>query len=251
LIRIAAAGDVHFGPDSAGSLRPHLEHLGERADLLLLAGDLTRSGAAAEARVLAAELAGLTVPVLAVLGNHDHHQDQQEQVRAVLEAAGIRVLEGETATFSFGGRSVGVAGVKGFGGGFAGACATEFGELEMKVFVRHSHQTAESLEAALRRLETEVRVALVHYAPVEATLEGERLELYPLLGSYLLADAADRAGADLIVHGHAHGGQEKGCTPGGIPVRNAAQPVIRRAYALYTISDHAASRRHEAALTWA
>jgi Icc-related predicted phosphoesterase len=132
---------------------------------------------------------------------------------------------------------VGVAGTKGFGGGFAGACGGDFGEAEMKAFVRHTRSLAESLGKQLASLDADLRVALLHYSPVEATLQGERLEIYPFLGSYLLAEAVDRAGADLVVHGHAHAGSEKGLTAGGIRVRNVAQPVIKRAYNVYCFPD--------------
>jgi Icc-related predicted phosphoesterase len=240
MLRVAACADVHFGIDSAGRLRPDLEHLAERADVFLIAGDLTWSGAVQEAEVLATELDGLAVPVVAVLGNHDYHAGQEAEVRQVLEEIGITVLEGETAVVDAAGIRVGIAGIKGFGGGFAGACATDFGEPEMKAFVRHTRHAAQSLEDALAGLDTDLRVALLHYSPVPETLQGERLEIFPFLGSYLLAEAADRAGADFVIHGHAHGGAEKGVTPAGIPVRNVSQPVIRRAYALYTLeADHA------------
>lgn len=235
MIRLAAVGDVHVGLDSAGRLRPHLTHLAERADLFLLAGDLTRHGDPAEAEVLAEELDGVEVPVVAVLGNHDYHCDREKEVRQLLERAGVRVLEGEGTVLDLAGRRVGVAGCKGFGGGFPGACASEFGEPEMKAFVGHTRATADELEEALWGLDADVRVALLHYSPVAATLEGERLEIYPFLGSYLLAEAIDRAGADLVVHGHAHAGSEKGVTPGGIHVRNVAQPVIKHAYHLYCL----------------
>jgi Icc-related predicted phosphoesterase len=233
VIRIAAMGDVHFGADAVGTLRPHLEHLPEQADLLLIAGDLTRVGDPAEATLLCDELGGLGVPVVAVLGNHDYHTDRVAGVQAALAAGGIRVLEGGSLTLDVAGARVGIAGVKGFGGGFLGACATEFGEPQIRAFVRHSKERADRLEAALRGLECDRRVALLHYAPVADTLRGERLELYPFLGSYLLAEAIDRAGADLVLHGHAHAGSERGLTAGGVPVRNVAQPVLRRAYALF------------------
>jgi Icc-related predicted phosphoesterase len=234
VIRIGAIGDLHFGTDSAGSLRPHLEHLPERADLLLMAGDLTRRGEPEEAAVLAEELAPVPVPKVAVLGNHDYHSDRQDEVRKILEQEGdVRVLEGEEVVLDLGGERLGVAGSKGFGGGFAGACGSDFGEPEMKAFVRHTKEVSSRLEEALRRLDTELKVALLHYSPVPDTLVGEPLEIYPFLGSYLLAEAVDRVGVDLVLHGHAHRGTEKGVTPGGIHVRNVAQPVINRAYALY------------------
>ena len=238
MIRVAAVGDIHVGRDSVGHLRCHLEHLHERADVFLLAGDLTKRGLPEEADVLADELRGIpeVVPTFAVLGNHDYESDQEQHIVDCMEAIGVRVLEGQAETLDVAGLTVGIAGVKGFGVGFAGASATEFGEPEMKAFVHHSRDAADRLEKALRSVDdADVRVALTHYSPVDSTLRGERLEIYPFLGSYHLAEAIDNAGADLAVHGHAHGGTEKGVTAGGVTVRNVAQPVLRRAYAVYCL----------------
>jgi Icc-related predicted phosphoesterase len=238
VIRVAATGDLHFGPDLAGTIRPQMEELAERADVLLIAGDVTRVGDPEEAAGLAKELAGLDVPVIAVLGNHDYHSDRQGEITEVLEEAGIRILEGEAVTLSIDGSTLGVAGAKGFGGGFLGASGSDFGEPEMKAFVRHTHDIAQRLARTLSELEAEHRVALLHYAPVESTLRGERLEIYPFLGSYLLGEAIDGAGADLILHGHAHRGIERGVTPAGIPVRNVARPVIQRPYNVYCLGSN-------------
>ncbi|WP_033438114.1 metallophosphoesterase family protein [Saccharothrix sp. NRRL B-16314] len=235
MIRIAAVGDVHLGEDARGRMRPALDQLGEQADVLLLAGDLTRHGTVAEARVVADEFGGLAVPVVAVLGNHDHHDERSDEVIAVLRDGGITVLEGETATVGVDGHTLGVAGVKGFGGGFAGKCGSAFGEQEMKAFIRHTTEIADSLRAALDGLDTDVKVALTHYAPVPDTLRGEPPEIYPFLGSYLLGEAIDSTGTHLAVHGHAHFGVEHGMTPGGVRVRNVAQPVIRSAYTVYCV----------------
>jgi Icc-related predicted phosphoesterase len=236
VVCVAAVGDIHLGADSRGVFRPTLAELS--ADVLLLAGDLTRLGTVEEARVVAEELAGLDVPVVAVLGNHDYQSDQQDGVTAVLEDAGVTVLDGTGVVVETGTRRIGVAGIKGFGGGFAGKCATEFGEPEMKDFVRHSRRHAERLHEALAGLAdqgADLIVSLTHYSPVKDTLTGEPPEIYPFLGSYQLAEAIDAAGADLAVHGHAHAGVETGLTPGGVRVRNVAQPVIRRAYAVYSL----------------
>jgi Icc-related predicted phosphoesterase len=232
-MRIAAVADLHFGPGSAGTYRPHLEGIKDQADVLLIAGDLTRIGDPPEAATLAAELRDVPVPVVVVLGNHDLQAERPGEVVDELTRAGIRVLEGDTFVLEIGERRLGVAGVKGFGGGFAGACGSEFGELEMKAFVRHTRERADRLSEALDSLNADVRVALMHYAPVPETLHGERLEIYPFLGSYLLAEAVDRVGADLALHGHAHAGSERGQTPGGVPVRNVALPVIGRPYKVY------------------
>lgn len=238
MIRVAAVADVHFGTESHGVLRPKLETVGERADVLLIGGDLTRCGGPAEAQVLADELRGLPVPVVAVLGNHDYEANKQFEVRARLESAGVHVLEGESLTLELNGVRVGIAGSKGFGGGFRGACGSDFGEPEMKAFIGHTRVLAERLGTELAGLDSDLRIALLHYSPVEETLVGERLEIYPFLGSYLLAEAIDHAGADLVLHGHAHRGTEKGQTPGGVPVRNVAQPVIGHAYNIYTLDRH-------------
>jgi Icc-related predicted phosphoesterase len=241
VIRVAATGDLHFGPDLAGTVRPQLEDLADRADVLLIAGDVTRVGDVEEARGLAEELTEVTVPVIAVLGNHDYHSDRQDEIRKILEDKGIQVLEGEALSLEIDGSSLGVAGAKGFGGGFVGASGSDFGEPEMKSFIRHTRDVAGQLGEALSKLETEHRIALMHYAPVESTIRGERLEIYPFLGSYLLGEAVDAVGADLILHGHAHRGTERGVTAGGIPVRNVARPVIQRAYNVYCLGSDGVS----------
>ncbi|WP_431951103.1 metallophosphoesterase family protein [Actinacidiphila sp. bgisy167] len=238
MIRVAAVGDIHLGRESGGTLRPAFDTLPGCADVLLLAGDLTRHGTVEEAEVVACEVAGLPVPVVAVLGNHDYHSGQQGEIAAALAGAGVTVLEGEGTLVDCGGARLAVAGTKGFGGGFAGRSAGEFGEPEMKAFVALTRRSATGLRAALERLprdERTVRVALTHFSPVADTLAGEPPEIHPFLGSYLLAEAIDGGGADLAVHGHAHRGVERGMTAGGVRVRNVAQPVIDRAFAVYRL----------------
>lgn len=238
-IRIAAVGDVHLDQDLIGRFRPALERLPDHADVLLLAGDLTRHGTVAEARCVATEFGRLAVPVVAVLGNHDYHCDEVPEVIAVLEEAGITVLEGSGVVLECSGRRLGIAGVKGFGGGFAGRSASEFGEPEMKDFIRTTTASADRLADVLRGLDCDVRIALTHYAPVPDTLAGEPREIYPFLGSYLLGEAIDSAPTALAVHGHAHHGTERGTTPGGVRVRNVAHPVIKQAYNVFHLNGHA------------
>lgn len=234
-MRIAAVGDVHLGTDSRGLLRPALRELPALADVLLLAGDLTRHGTPAEAEVVAREFADVGVPVVAVLGNHDHHSDAAAEVTDLLESCGITVLEGSATTLDIDGATLGIAGTKGFGGGFAGKCASVFGERLMREFAGHTVELAAELDSALAGLDTDVTVVLTHYSPVSDTLHGEPREIYPFLGSYLLGEPIDTHGADLAVHGHAHAGTERGSTPGGIRVRNVAQPVLGKAFAVYEL----------------
>jgi Icc-related predicted phosphoesterase len=243
VIRIAAVGDIHVGEESRDVFGTRPEALAEEADVLLLAGDLTRRGQRSEAAVLAGELARTGgVPTIAVLGNHDYETNAAAELVAVLADVGVTVLEGSAHTVDTSGGRLGVAGTKGFGGGFQGASGAEFGEPEMKAFIAHTRALATGLTTALTSLNgVTARVALLHYSPIESTLQGERLEIYPFLGSYLLAEAVDRGGAQLALHGHAHRGAEKGVTPGGTLVRNVAQPVLRRPYGLYCLGGDGTS----------
>lgn len=245
MIRVAAVGDVHFDRTSAGRLRNYLDQIRDMADLLLIAGDLTQTGDLDEARVLAKDLEDSPVPVAAVLGNHDFHKNQDREITSLLEEHGVTVLEGESVKYRVRDTVVGVAGIKGFGGGFPGACASEFGEPEMKDFIRYTKEQAAELKNALLSLDATYKIALMHYSPVAATLHGERLEIFPFLGSYLLSEAVDEARADIVFHGHAHKGTEKGETFGGIPVRNVAQPVIRHVCNIYSLNKEGVGLRAE------
>ena len=246
MIRVAAVADIHAGPETAGSLAPLLTGLRDEADILFLAGDLTRAGKPAEAEILAAELAEVGVPIVAVLGNHDYHSDQAPAITAILKDAGIHVLDRSSVVLDVAGQRVAIAGTKGFGGGYDAALADDFGEPEMKAWIRHAEAEAETLEDVLTALVGDVRIVLLHYAPIPDTLDGERLELYPFLGNSMLGEAIDRSGADLVLHGHAHHGSLAGTTHGGVPVRNVAQSVIRAPYVVFTIEREDEDRPEEA-----
>ncbi|MBJ7602166.1 MAG: metallophosphoesterase [Candidatus Dormibacteraeota bacterium] len=232
---MAAVGDLHVKQDGDNRLQAHLREYPEEIDLLLLAGDLTYRGTPAEARRLAQDLAGLPCPVLAVLGNHDFHEDQSEVVIEELEAVGVRFLEGAGQVLQLAAGRIGVAGVKGWCGGFEGTCATPFGEPEMKEFVDISVRSAQSLWQALAALDASYKIALLHYSPIRATLAGEPPELWPFLGSYLLGDAADGGGASLVLHGHAHYGSFSGATAKGTPVHNVAASVLGRPFHVFEV----------------
>lgn len=247
MVRIATAGDIHCGTHEKTRVKEQFANVHREADILLLAGDLTNHGTVEEMTNLAEQLAGIPIPVVTIFGNHDVHSEQEDACRAVLEAAGITVLEKETARFVLNGVSVGIAGAKGFGGGFRGGCASTFGEREMRMFLKPTHDYAEFFEEALRSMDTDVRIALMHFAPIPDTLLGERWEIFPFLGAYQLGDAVDAGGCDLALHGHAHRGAEMGMTGRGVPVRNVAQGVLKRPYAVYNLGSEVVERRIPAA----
>jgi Icc-related predicted phosphoesterase len=235
-LRVAAVGDVHLDEAMRGAYRPHLGALASQADVLLLAGDLTRHGTAGEAEVVAGEFAGVGVPVVAILGNHDLHADEAGPIAAVLRRAEITVLECTGTVLTLHGTRLGIAGTIGFGGGFPPGTIADFGEPEMKAFAARGRRLAAGLGEALAALECDVKVAMTHYAPIAGTLDGEAREIYPFLGNHLLADAIDRCGVALAVHGHAHAGSPDGVTPGGVPVHNVARPVLRAPYRVFTVA---------------
>jgi Icc-related predicted phosphoesterase len=246
-VRIAAVADIHVGAHGTDLVELWAD-LEEHADLLLLAGDLTKCGTREEADVVAAAVAPVGVPVVAVLGNHDVHSDQGPAVVGALEAAGVRVLEGDACTLDIAGTSVGIAGVKGFGGGFPGSSCADFGEPEMKAFVHTARTSASALRTALDSLDAEVLVALMHYAPCRGTLVGEPEGIHAFLGCYQLGEAVDQAGADLAIHGHAHAGSRRGATEGGVPTFNVARPVLGAPYTVLTVDpEQCGSHRGAAA----
>lgn len=244
MIRIAAVGDLHLTVHGRGKIRPQFEGLNDEADLLLLAGDLTNWGKVEEAELLVEELSDITLPRVAILGNHDYHSENPERVRSILEEAGIQVLENESTVLRIGDETVGIVGGKGFGGGFGTTCLSPFGEREIRDFLKSTYACAEALSGALRDMKTDYRVVLLHYSPAVETLKGEPVAIYPFLGSSIMGEPIDEHGADLVIHGHAHKGTEHGKTPGGIPVRNVSLPVICESYALYQLEQKARALAH-------
>lgn len=223
-IRFAAVGDLHVTKASAGSLREFFAQAGEAADALLLCGDLTDYGTAEEAQVLADELGGVAVPVVAVLGNHDHESGVPEVVTEILTNAGVQVLDGEACEI----QGVGIAGAKGFAGGFGRGSLGSWGEPAIKLFVKEALNEAMKLEAALAKLRTPRRIALLHYSPILGTVQGEPPEIYPFLGSSRLEEPLLRYPVDAVFHGHAHRGTPEARTIGGVPVYNVARPLLMR-----------------------
>lgn len=225
-LRIAAFADLHCRFNSQGMLLPLLSQVVHSADVLVLCGDLTDHGMPEEARVLAKELSAVAVPIVAVLGNHDYESGHSDEVANILTGAGVTMLDGEAAEVS----GVGFAGVKGFPGGFGRGTLSSFGEPAVKQFVHEALEEAMKLERALLRLRTAHRIAVMHYSPVRATVEGEPPEIFPFLGCSRLEEPLNRYQVTACVHGHAHNGAPEGRTATGVPVYNVSLPLMRRRF---------------------
>ena len=223
-VRFAVVGDLHVTKDSAGTLRGFFAKATEAADALLLCGDLTDYGTAEEAQVLADELSAVSVPIVAVLGNHDYESGTPEIVRETLVHAGVRVLDGEACEIE----GVGIAGIKGFAGGFGRGSLGAWGEPAIKLFVQEALHEAMKLESALAKLRMPRRIALLHYSPIAGTVQGEPLEIFPFLGSSRLEEPLLRYPVDAVFHGHAHRGTLEARTINGVPVYNVAKPLLMR-----------------------
>jgi len=230
-IRIAAMGDLHFGPGSLKTYISMFNAVNDDADVVVLCGDLTMHGLIEEARGLTEAMGNAKIPIVSVLGNHDHEANNQEEIMDILEEAGVRVLERNSYVIK--GESVGFCGTKGFCGGFTGARIAPFGERILKMFINETYKEANKVNRALKGMKADFKVVAYHYAPIRETCIGERCEIIPFLGSSILSDPVDTFNAGLVFHGHAHNGREKGSTLKGIPVRNVALPVHGRHYAVY------------------
>jgi Icc-related predicted phosphoesterase len=222
-MRIAATADLHFSASRQGVLHEQLSHVRNEADVLVLAGDLTNYGKPEEMEPLLNVVVRSRIPTVAVLGNHDYESGRQVELIHMMEAAGIKALDG-TAYERDG---VGFAGTKGFVGGFGRGVLTAFGEPEIKQFVQASIDEALKLERAMAQLRTPKRVVVLHYSPIAGTVQGEAAEIFPFMGTSRLAEVVDRHGADLVLHGHAHHGQPEGKTTGGNPVYNVAVTLLQ------------------------
>ncbi len=223
-VRIGALADLHCTKTSQGQFQPLLAQAAALVDVLLLGGDLTDYGLPEEAQVLVGELAGLKVPIVAVLGNHDYESGKQAEVSQMMLDAGVQMLDGNACEVL----GVGIAGCKGFAGGFGRRTLGAWGEDIIKRFVREAVDEAFKLESALARLRTAQRIALLHYAPIEATVTGEPLEIYPFLGCGRLAEPLTRYPVAAVFHGHAHRGSPEGSVGTDVPVYNVALPLLRR-----------------------
>ena len=228
-IRIAAVADLHVKSTDKGVWGEYFREISKRADILLVGGDLTFTGDEDEAQVLSEELKNCNIPVVCVLGNHDHEKGRQKLIRHTIQNDNVHVLDGEF--FIFG--NLGVAGIKGFGGGFDNHMLSLFGEEAMKIFVKEAVNEALSLDRALNRIEEEheniIKVVLMHYSPIKSTIIGEPEEVFPFLGCSRLEEPLSRYDIAAVFHGHAHKGFSEGVTHNGTPVYNVAWPILQKA----------------------
>jgi Icc-related predicted phosphoesterase len=234
-VRIAAAGDLHCRPAERGRVERAFASLDSSVDLVLLAGDLTAHGEPEEAAVLVDACRDLDVPVAVVLGNHDWHLNHAAEIAGVLDAAGIRVLDGDSARFEVAGIRVGVAGTKGFVGGFPDAVLPDFGEPSLRRVYAETTEEVEALDRALREVSgCDLRIALLHYAPTPTTLGNEPQGIWAFLGSDRLARPILDHVPDLVLHGHAHAGAFEGFL-GAVPVYNVAIHVTGRDFWIFEL----------------
>ena len=227
VVRVAAMSDIHYAKTSAGALQAVFAEVTEQADVLVLCGDLTDYGLVEEAKVLAKDLtATVKIPVVGVLGNHDLESGLEHEITKVLSDAGVRMLDGDSTEI----HGVGFAGVRGFCGGFGRGALGAWGEPIIKQFVHEAVNETLKLETALARLKTEHRIALIHYAPIQATVVGEPEVIYPFLGSSRMEEPLGRYQVTAVFHGHAHRGTVEGRTSSGIPVYNVSLPLLKATY---------------------
>lgn len=223
-LRVASMADLHTEEGSIGLFRDFFKTISTKADILLLCGDLTHEGLPKEAEVLAQELQFCKIPVIGVLGNHDHTNEKEDEIIKILSAEQMHLLNHEPFIFE----GVGFAGVKGFCGGFDNHLTAPFGEKVLKKFVFEAVNEAIQLEESLMKLETEKKVVLLHYSPIRDTVVGEPLEIYPMLGTSRLLEPIENFGVTAVFHGHAHHGTTQGTTSKGIPVYNCAFPLLKK-----------------------
>ena len=235
-IRVAAAGDIHVRAGTEERVRASFSHLRGRADLVLLAGDLTTCGDPAEASVLAAGCRDLELPVIAVLGNHDWHQDRADEISAELSDAGIVVLDRESAIVEVDGLQVGVTGAKGFVGGFPGSHLPDFGEPALRMVYAEATAEVKGIARGLQEINTcDLRIVLLHYAPTEETLVGEPEGIWAFLGTDRMAAPIREHEPDMVLHGHAHVGTFEGSI-GSVPVYNVSVPLIARDFWIFELT---------------
>ena len=229
-MRIAAVGDIHVRETDKGKWQEYFKEVSKQADIFLICGDLTDTGDEGEAQILSEELRACSVPVVAVLGNHDFEKGRHKLIRQIVQKENIHILDGEAIVIG----DVGFAGVKGFGGGFDNHMLSMFGEGAMKAFVQEAVDEALRLDRALARLDADhekvtKKIAIMHYSPIKETVIGEPEAIYPFLGCSRLSEPLNRREVVAAFHGHAHIGTLEGRTSSGVRVFNVAKQILLKA----------------------
>jgi Icc-related predicted phosphoesterase len=235
-VRLAAAGDIHVREGMEEGTRASFRELSGKADLILLAGDLTTCGDPKEAEVLAEACRDLDLPVIAVLGNHDWHLDRADEIAAVLSGAGVTVLDRACTVVETAGLRVGVVGAKGFVGGFPGSHLPDFGEPALRMVYAETTAEIKGIARGLQEVATcDVRIVLLHYAPTEGTLVGEPEGIWAFLGTDRMAAPIREHEPDLVLHGHAHAGSLEGSI-GSVPVYNVSVPLMGKDFWIFELT---------------
>jgi Icc-related predicted phosphoesterase len=234
-LRVAAAGDVHCRESRRDEAYAAFAELDGKADLVLLAGDLTSHGTTEEAEILAAATTRVSAPVVAVLGNHDWHAGCNAEITAILGRAGVTVLDRSSTVMEIRGVEVGVVGTKGFVGGFPGSHLPDFGEPLLRQVYAEGIAEAKAIDEGLRAVAMcPVRILVLHYAPTDSTLVGEPPGIWTFLGTDRMAGPIAEHAPQLVVHGHAHAGTFEGRI-GEVPVFNVSVPVMERDFWLFEL----------------
>lgn len=227
-MKIAALGDIHVRENDHGKWHDLFRKLSDESDIILLCGDLTDTGTIPEAETLATELRTCTKPVFAVLGNHDYEHNLHAEIKKLLSNERVTILDGESAVIG----DVGIAGIKGFGGGFGHFMLPRWGEQMNKEFVNETVREALLLDSALAKLDSDShplkKIVIMHYAPIKETIEGEPAEIHAFLGCSRLAEPINSRDVTAVFHGHAHSGKLHGKTTAGIDVYNVSIPVLKK-----------------------
>ena len=238
-VRIAAAGDIHCGPENADRVAAAFARIDGTVDLILLAGDLTTHGEPEQAALFGDICRPLTTPVYAVLGNHDWHADRCSEVADAVEAAGVTVLQRSWAIHELDGTSVGIVGTKGFVGGFPDSELPDFGEPSLRRVYAETTAEVEAIAQGLQAVaDCDYRIVLLHYSPTSTTLEGEPRTIWAFLGTDRMAPPIADHEPDVVLHGHGHVGSFEGFIA-DVRVFNVAVPVMRRDFFVFELDGSA------------
>lgn len=235
-MRLAAVADIHLKAEDHEKNLHAFSAVNEVADALVIAGDFTNHGLPEEMRGVLAVLEHIRIPIIGVMGNHDHESEHQDELAGMLRVAGVHLLDGHCFEVD----GVGFAGTKGFAGGFSPYELMPFGEGGIKNFVEIAEREAIKLDYGLEQLKTRTKVAITHYAPIKETVVGEPEPIFPFLGSSRLQRALDKHKPALALHGHAHHGSFAGETKAGVRVHNVALSILKEKgepypFALFTL----------------